>query len=128
MTPNVSFAFLDAAIIRGRADDPVVGTMTHARLLEEVAALAGVLWHLGVRPGKDWFTVLSGTARLHLGDRVVLVEAGQVEPLDLPVPHQALPGLRPGRRAVELLQRLDLDHAPIMPEGCAPAGAGGPAY
>ena len=51
MTPNVSFALLDAAIIRGRADDPVVGTMTHARLLEEVAALAGVVWHLGVRPG-----------------------------------------------------------------------------
>jgi acyl-CoA synthetase (AMP-forming)/AMP-acid ligase II len=51
MTPNVSFALLDAAIIAGRADDPVVGTMTHARLLEEVAALGGVVWHLGVRPG-----------------------------------------------------------------------------
>ena len=51
MTPNVSFALLDAAIIRGRADDPVVGAMTHARLLEEVAALGGVVWHLGVRPG-----------------------------------------------------------------------------
>ena len=51
MTPNVSFALLDAEIIRGRADDPAIGTMTHARLLEEVAALGGVVWHLGARPG-----------------------------------------------------------------------------
>jgi acyl-CoA synthetase (AMP-forming)/AMP-acid ligase II len=48
MTTNVSFALLDAAVIRGRGDDPVVDTMTHARLLEEVAALGGVLHHLGV--------------------------------------------------------------------------------
>jgi hypothetical protein len=51
MTPNVSFALLDAAVIGGRGDEPVVGTMTHARLLEEAAALGGVLWHLGVRAG-----------------------------------------------------------------------------
>jgi hypothetical protein len=51
MTPNVSFALLDTAVIGGRAEDPVVDTMTHARLLEEVAALGGVLLHLGVRPG-----------------------------------------------------------------------------
>src|ERR1700712_4435805 len=51
MTPNVSFALLDAAVIAGRADAPVVGTMTHARLLEEAAALGGVVWHPGARPG-----------------------------------------------------------------------------
>jgi hypothetical protein len=51
MTPNVSFALLDTAVIGGRAEDPVVDTMTHARLLEEVAALGGVLLHLGVQPG-----------------------------------------------------------------------------
>ena len=49
-TTNVSFALLDAAVIAGRGDDPVVGQMTHARLLEEVAALGGVLHHLGVGP------------------------------------------------------------------------------
>ena len=49
MTTNVSFALLDAAVIAGRGEDPVVGEMTHARLLEEVAALGGVLHHLGVR-------------------------------------------------------------------------------
>lgn len=48
MTTNVSFALLDAAVIGGRGDDPAVDPMTHARLLEEVAALGGVLRHLGV--------------------------------------------------------------------------------
>ena len=48
MTPNVSFALLDAAVIGGRGEEPVVDAMTHARLLEEVAALGGVLRHLGV--------------------------------------------------------------------------------
>jgi non-ribosomal peptide synthetase component F len=55
VTPNVSFALLDAAVIAGRGEEPVlVGdtrTWTHARLLEEVAALGGVLRHLGVLPG-----------------------------------------------------------------------------
>jgi transcriptional regulator with XRE-family HTH domain len=32
---------------------------------------------LNVHPGHEWFTVLSGIARLHLGSRVILVEAGQ---------------------------------------------------
>lgn len=51
MTSNVSFALLDSAVIAGRGEDPVAGQMTHARLLEESAALGGVLWHLGVRRG-----------------------------------------------------------------------------
>ncbi len=52
MTPNVSYALLDAAIIAGRGEEPVVVAgrreWTHARLLEEVAALGGVLRHLGI--------------------------------------------------------------------------------
>lgn len=54
MTPNLSFLLLDSAVIAGRAEDPfLVGSApwTHARLLEEVAALGGVLRHLGVEPG-----------------------------------------------------------------------------
>ncbi len=51
----MSFALLDAAVIAGRWEDAcLVGngrTWTHARLLEEVAALGGVLRHLGVGPG-----------------------------------------------------------------------------
>jgi hypothetical protein len=51
MVTNVSYALLDAPVIAGRGDDPVVGSMSHARLLEEAAALGGVLHHLGVGPG-----------------------------------------------------------------------------
>src|SRR4051794_40226792 len=51
MITNVSFALLDAAIIAGHGEDRVLGTDTHARLLEEVAALGGVLRHLGAGPG-----------------------------------------------------------------------------
>ena len=55
MTPNVSYVLLDAPVIAGRGDEPVVSTgartWSHARLLEEVAALGGVLRHLGVGVG-----------------------------------------------------------------------------
>jgi len=51
MTPNVCFALLDAAVIGGRGEEPVVDRMTHARLLEEAAALGGVLRHLGAGVG-----------------------------------------------------------------------------
>jgi non-ribosomal peptide synthetase component F len=51
MTPNVCFALLDAAVIGGRGEELIVDRMTHARLLEEAAALGGVLRHLGVGVG-----------------------------------------------------------------------------
>jgi len=51
MTHNVSFALLDAAVVAGRADEPVVDDWAHTQLLEESAALGGVLRHLGVGPG-----------------------------------------------------------------------------
>ncbi|ROR92119.1 AMP-binding protein [Nocardioides aurantiacus] len=53
---NVSWDLLDAPVIHGRGEDPFLEaaagrTWTHARLLEEVAALGGLLHHLGVGPG-----------------------------------------------------------------------------
>ena len=42
---------------------------------------------LGVHPGRDWFTVLSGTGRLQLGERTILVEAGQSAQFSTMVPH-----------------------------------------
>lgn len=42
---------------------------------------------MGVHPGRDWFTVLSGTARLELGERTVLVHAGEVAEFSTMVPH-----------------------------------------
>jgi transcriptional regulator with XRE-family HTH domain len=40
-----------------------------------------------VHPGRDWFYVLTGTARLVLGDREHLVETGQAAEFDTMVPH-----------------------------------------
>ena len=40
-----------------------------------------------VHPGCDWFTVLSGTIRLHLGERVIQVAAGQAAQFSTMSPH-----------------------------------------
>ena len=58
-----------------------------------------------MHPGRDWFTVLSGTARLHLGERVVLVEAGQAARVLDDVPHAITAHGGP----VEILVILDHD-------------------
>lgn len=42
---------------------------------------------LRVHPGRDWFTVLSGTVVLLLGERTILVEAGQAAQFSTMVPH-----------------------------------------
>jgi DNA-binding Xre family transcriptional regulator len=42
---------------------------------------------LKVHPGKDWFTVLSGTLVLLLGDRRILVETGQAAEFSTMIPH-----------------------------------------
>jgi DNA-binding Xre family transcriptional regulator len=48
--------------------------------------------HLGadelkVHPGRDWFTVLSGTVVLLLGERTIMVEAGQAAEFSTMIPH-----------------------------------------
>jgi transcriptional regulator with XRE-family HTH domain len=60
---------------------------------------------LRVHPGRDWFTVLSGTARLQLGERTILVEAGQAAEFSTMVPHAI--GAHGG--PVEMLTILDHD-------------------
>ncbi len=60
---------------------------------------------LGVHPGKDWFTVLSGTARLQLGERTILVGVGEAAQFSTMVPHAV--GAHGG--PVELLTILDSD-------------------
>ncbi|MEP7026467.1 MAG: helix-turn-helix transcriptional regulator, partial [Actinomycetota bacterium] len=42
---------------------------------------------LPVHPGRDWFTVLSGTVLLQLGQRTVLVQAGQAAEFSTMIPH-----------------------------------------
>ncbi len=60
---------------------------------------------LRVHPGRDWFTVLSGTARLQLGDRIILVEAGEAAEFSCMIPHAI--GAHGG--PVEVLAILDHD-------------------
>lgn len=56
-----------------------------------------------VHPGRDWFTVLSGTALLRLGDRTVLVTEGQAAEFSTMTPHVV--GAHGG--PVEILTILD---------------------
>ena len=60
---------------------------------------------LGVHPGKDWFTVLSGTARLQLGERTILVGVGEAAQFSTMVPHAI--GASGG--PVEILTIMDSD-------------------
>ncbi|MFC4116675.1 helix-turn-helix domain-containing protein [Nonomuraea zeae] len=58
---------------------------------------------LKVHPGHEWFTVLSGAARLHLGERVVLVRTGDAAEFSTMTPHAI--GAHEG--PVEILTILD---------------------
>lgn len=60
---------------------------------------------LGVHPGHDWFTVLTGTARLQLGERTLLVEAGEAAEFSTMVPH----AISAHEGPVEILVILDRD-------------------
>jgi transcriptional regulator with XRE-family HTH domain len=60
---------------------------------------------LRVHPGKDWFTVLSGTIVLALGERVIVVEAGEAAEFSTMIPHAF--GARGG--PAEVLCILDHD-------------------
>ncbi len=57
----------------------------------------------GVHPGRDWFTVLSGTAALRLGDRLITVERGNAAEFSTMIPHAI--GTH-GSRPVEILAIL----------------------
>ncbi|MBD7994254.1 helix-turn-helix transcriptional regulator [Arthrobacter sp. Sa2CUA1] len=43
---------------------------------------------LSVHPGREWFTVLSGTVSLVLGERTILVQEGQAAEFSTMVPHR----------------------------------------
>jgi transcriptional regulator with XRE-family HTH domain len=58
-----------------------------------------------VHPGREWFTVLSGTVRLQLGERTILVEAGDAAEFSTMVPHAI--GAHDG--PVEILTIFDHD-------------------
>lgn len=74
--------------------------------------------HRGVHPGREWFTVLSGTARLQLGERTILVEAGDAAEFSTMVPHSI--GAEDG--PVEILTLLDHDGERLHLHGAGEAG------
>jgi transcriptional regulator with XRE-family HTH domain len=59
--------------------------------------------HLRVHPGREWFTVLSGTVRLQLGERTILVPAGSAAEFSTMVPH----AIGAHGRAAEILTIFD---------------------
>ncbi|MCX2731087.1 XRE family transcriptional regulator [Saccharopolyspora sp. NFXS83] len=61
--------------------------MTVAKMRLTKPAPAPGSGKLGVHPGKDWFTVLSGTVLLVLGERTILVETGQAAQFSTMTPH-----------------------------------------
>lgn len=74
---NPCFELLDRAVIQGRADEPVTSDpdVSHARLLEDVGAVGGVLRAVGVEPGHrvsvtpgdDATAVIAALATLRVG-------------------------------------------------------------
>ena len=59
-------------------------TVAKMRLTAERDSRSG---QLSVHPGREWLTVLSGTVRLQLGERTVLVHAGDAAEFSTMVPH-----------------------------------------
>ncbi|EMQ98230.1 helix-turn-helix domain-containing protein [Paeniglutamicibacter gangotriensis] len=72
---------------------------------------------LSVHPGREWFTVLSGTVSLVLGERTILVGEGQAAEFSTMVPHRI--GAHEG--PVEILTIMDHggERAHLHPEHAA---------
>ncbi len=95
-----------------REDEPHGLVVAKMRLTER-----RVRGPLGVHPGHEWFTVLTGTARLHLGERVVLVQEGESAQFSTMVPHAVTAAEGP----TEIIVVLDRDgrRAHLDPSGAA---------
>jgi hypothetical protein len=77
----------------------------HGVTIAKIRVTRPVPAELKVHPGRDWFTVLSGTIVLRLGERTILVQAGEAAEFSTMVPHTF--GVRDG--AAEVLCILDHD-------------------
>jgi hypothetical protein len=82
-----------------RTGAPPGMTVAKLRVTRKVPA------RLRVHPGRDWFTVLSGTIVLRLGERTILVRAGEAAEFSTMEPHAF--GVLEG--AAEILCILDHD-------------------
>lgn len=68
-----------------RGSGPAGVAVAKMRITEE--ARGPGVDRLGVHPGRDWFTVLSGTVTLLLGERAIRVETGQAAEFSTMIPH-----------------------------------------
>lgn len=84
-----------------RGDGPQGLTVAKMRITDQAGSVAPN--DMGVHPGRDWFTVLSGTVVLYLGERVIRVEAGQAASFSTMTPH----AVRSDRGPAEVLVILD---------------------
>ncbi|MEU8379639.1 XRE family transcriptional regulator [Streptosporangium sp. NPDC048865] len=86
-----------------RESGPSGVTVAKMRITEE--ARGDGTDRLGVHPGRDWFTVMSGTVTLLLGERAVRVETGQAAEFSTMIPH----AVRAHGGPAEILIILDHD-------------------
>ena len=82
---------------------PQGATVAKMRITQQVSRRGDD--ELGVHPGRDWFTVLSGTVVLLLGERRITIEAGQAAEFTTMTPH----AFRTLRGPAEILCILDHD-------------------
>lgn len=68
---------------------------------------------LGVHPGRDWFTVLSGVVELRLGERTILVTAGNAAEFSTMIPHAI--GAHDGPAEVLMILNRDGERAHLGP-------------
>src|SRR5262249_56102198 len=87
------------AWLLSRTGAPQGMTIAKLRVTRKVPA------RLRVHPGRDWFTVLSGTIVLRLGERTILVRAGEAAEFSTMEPHAF--GVQ--EEAAEILCILDHD-------------------
>lgn len=103
-------------VIRPHRDERrgmTIWTLAHERTPNELTVAtmritkpAPPLDEAAVHPGRDWFTVLSGTAELRLGERLIVVEAGSAAEFSTMTPHAI--GAH-GEGPVEILSILSQD-------------------
>jgi transcriptional regulator with XRE-family HTH domain len=89
--------------------------MTVAKMRMTAPAPPAGPGELGVHPGRDWFTVLSGTAQLQLGERTILVEAGDAAEFSTMVPHAI--GAHGGPAEILTILSHDGERAHLTPSG-----------
>lgn len=68
-----------------QSSGPAGATVAKMRITDEARGPGAD--RLGVHPGKDWFTVLSGTITLLLGERAVRVGTGRTAGFSTMIPH-----------------------------------------